>query len=129
MKRLSTTVKNAGALVTKKIPVPVQKALIETGIIYSALTTFSATTVWDASTGFGNNLWQKLQNLYCNAIFLPLLFLTLITLAFFAKDDKMVGMCKKAILWEGIVFIVLKAPTTVLATFEQFGSWFGGSAA
>lgn len=129
MKRLSTTVKNVGALVTEKIPVPIQKAAIEAGIIYSTLTTFSATTVWDASTGFGNNLWQKLQNLYCNAIFLPLLFLTLITLAFFAKDDKMVGMCKKAILWEGIVFIVLKAPTTVLATFEQFGSWFGGSAA
>lgn len=113
--------------VQEKIPQNIKLAVAQAMIIYSSLMAYKATTIWDTAESAGNNLWGKLKDLYCNAIFLPLLIATVIGWAVLAKNEKAAGMFKSAIKAECIAFIVLQIPTVITATLEQIGGWLNGN--
>ncbi len=110
-----------------KVPQNVKLAVGQAMIIYSSLMAYKASTIWDTSEAAGTNLWGKLKDLYCNAIFLPLLIATIIGWAVLAKNEKAAGAFKTAIKAECIAFIVLQFPTVITATLEQIGGWLNGS--
>ena len=83
-------------------------------------------TIWSTAQGASSNFWSNLQNIYCNALFLPLAGLSLIGWAVFAKDEKARGRFATALKFEAIVFIALQLPSVAMATLNQFASWLNG---
>ena len=85
-------------------------------------------TIWTTGISTSSNFWTNLQNLYINGLFLPLIGVSLLGWAIFAKDEKARARFMSAVKIEIIVFIVLQLPDIAVATFNQFAGWLNGNA-
>lgn len=76
-------------------------------------------TIWAVGQTAGKNLFDKMKNLYCDGLFLPLLALNLILLAV-TKDDKKRGVLRYALIMLVVVYIIFNATGTIIKTITDF---------
>ena len=100
---------------------------ITSALMFYPLFAADGQTIWDTAQGAGNQFWNKLQNLYCYALFLPLFLLSLAIWAIFAKDDKSRATFAKAMKIECAAFIIMLIPTIITGTLTQFAGWLNGT--
>ncbi len=86
-------------------------------------------TIWDTASSASTNLMGKLQNFYCNGIFYPVLFASIILWAVFAKNEKTRQIFTTAIKVECAAFILLQMPYVFSGTLKEIASWLNGSGA
>nr|MCR5290873.1 hypothetical protein [Treponema sp.] len=99
-----------------------------TAVAAANVTTLLAdNTIWDTAESASNNLMTKLQDFYCKGIFYPILLLSIILWAVFAKNEKTRNVFATAIKVECAAFILLLLPNTFTATLDQIAGWLNGA--
>ena len=86
----------------------------------------TSNTIWDTSTSAGSTMWNNIKTIYIDALFLPLIGISLIGWAVFAKNDKVRAGFATAVKAEIVVFIALQVPDVAKGTFNNFAQLLNG---